>query len=205
MSNPWETIRLEDYENHMKLDSVRQLQAMNGLMEDQFCRYPIRSAMVLGVAGGNGLEHVNPEKLRRVYGVDINGDYLEACVRRYPNLSGVFVPLQCDLCAPDPDLPRADLVIANLFLEYVGYPSFQRALRKIDPGYVSCAIQINLGEGFVSDSPYLHVFDCLEAVHHKIDRAGLIAAMEQAGYRPIWEEEKALPNGKRLLRVDFTK
>lgn len=29
MSNPWEEIRLDDYENHMRLDAVRQLQAMN--------------------------------------------------------------------------------------------------------------------------------------------------------------------------------
>jgi hypothetical protein len=29
MTNPWEEIPLSDYENHMKLDSVMQLQAMN--------------------------------------------------------------------------------------------------------------------------------------------------------------------------------
>ncbi len=27
--NPWEEISLSDYENHMSLDSVKQLQAMN--------------------------------------------------------------------------------------------------------------------------------------------------------------------------------
>ena len=34
--NPWEEISLSDYENHMKLDSVMQLQAMNEMMKDQF-------------------------------------------------------------------------------------------------------------------------------------------------------------------------
>lgn len=34
MKNPWEEIPLADYENHMKLDSVRQLQAMNEMMKD---------------------------------------------------------------------------------------------------------------------------------------------------------------------------
>ena len=29
MNNPWEEISLDDYEKHMSLDSVRQLQAMN--------------------------------------------------------------------------------------------------------------------------------------------------------------------------------
>lgn len=73
MNNPWDSIPLSDYENHMALDSVRQLQTMNDLMADQFARYPVRSAMVLGVAGGNGLEHVDPSRLETVWGVDLNG------------------------------------------------------------------------------------------------------------------------------------
>ena len=36
MSNPWEEISLSDYENHMRLDSVKQLQAMNSIMKKQF-------------------------------------------------------------------------------------------------------------------------------------------------------------------------
>ena len=59
MKNPWEEINLEDYENHMQLDSVRQLQTMNSIMRSQFEAYPVCSAMVLGVAGGNGLDAVH--------------------------------------------------------------------------------------------------------------------------------------------------
>ena len=36
MKNPWEEISLDDYENHMSLDSVRQLQTLNALMKEQF-------------------------------------------------------------------------------------------------------------------------------------------------------------------------
>ena len=56
--NPWKEIKLEDYEKHMSLDSVRQLQAMNKIMYEQFEAYPLKAAVVLGVAGGNGLEFV---------------------------------------------------------------------------------------------------------------------------------------------------
>ena len=35
MKNPWEEISLDDYENHMSLDSVRQLQAMNEMYSEQ--------------------------------------------------------------------------------------------------------------------------------------------------------------------------
>ena len=59
--NPWETISLSDYENHMSLDSVKQLQAMDEMMKTQFEGYPVTTAMIFGIAGGNGLEHVNKD------------------------------------------------------------------------------------------------------------------------------------------------
>ena len=58
MNNPWEEISLDDYEKHMRLDTVKQLQAMNAIMKEQFAAYPAETAMILGVAGGNGLEHM---------------------------------------------------------------------------------------------------------------------------------------------------
>ena len=38
--NPWETVRLDVYEKHMRLESVRQLQALNEMMKIQFSAYP---------------------------------------------------------------------------------------------------------------------------------------------------------------------
>ena len=35
MVNPWESISLSDYENHMKSDSVMQLQNLNQMMRQQ--------------------------------------------------------------------------------------------------------------------------------------------------------------------------
>lgn len=80
MINPWTDIKLEDYENHMKSASVRQLQALERIMKSQLdC--PINSSvMILGVAGGNGLNHINPDIIKSVYGVDINREYLKECV-----------------------------------------------------------------------------------------------------------------------------
>ena len=43
----------------MILDSVMQLQAMNEMMKGQFEAYPITNVMILGIAGGNGLEHID--------------------------------------------------------------------------------------------------------------------------------------------------
>ncbi|MBU5473931.1 hypothetical protein [Roseburia sp. MSJ-14] len=48
---------------------------MNQMMKGQLNQYEVQSAMILGIAGGNGLEHVDTEKLNKVYGVDINQEY----------------------------------------------------------------------------------------------------------------------------------
>ena len=90
MSNPWEEIKLDDYEKHMSLDSVKQLQTMNRMMENQLDAYPVTTAMILGIAGGNGLEHVSKDKYQIIYGVDINKEYLEAVSIRYAGLKYIF-------------------------------------------------------------------------------------------------------------------
>jgi len=204
--NPWNEIKLDDYENHMSLDSVNQLQTMNAIMKEQFEAYPVETSMVLGVAGGNGLEHVSKDKYKTVYGVDINEDYLCKVDKRYPQLQGVLKCLKIDLINEADKLPEAQLVIANLLIEYIGYPAFQKAIQKIDPEYVSCVIQINTDTAqWVSDSPYLHAFDRLDEVHHQMEGSALEEAMKEIGYSLILNTLKDLPNGKALQRLDFKK
>lgn len=99
--------------------------------------------MVLGIAGGNRLEHINPQNIQKVYGIDINCRYLEACKERYKNLNGILECLCVDLTAQNSSLPHADMVIANLLIEYIGYKCFQNKIIQIKPTYVSCIIQIN--------------------------------------------------------------
>lgn len=203
MSNPWEEIPLADYENHMKLDSVMQLQAMNEMMKDQFDTYPVSSVMILGVAGGNGLEHIKKEKFGKVYGVDVNGSYLQEVISRYPDLEGILECLCINLIEEADKLPKADEVVANLLIEYIGYECFQKVLQQVKPQVVSCIIQINIGENWVSDSPYLHVFDGLEQVHHQMEERALEKTMAEIGYRGIKTLERLLPNGKKLVQMDF--
>jgi hypothetical protein len=206
MNNPWEEISLDDYENHMSLDSVKQLQEMNSIMKEQFEAYPTDTAMILGIAGGNGLEHVDCDKYRRVYGVDINEGYLKAVTQRYNKLTGVLECLKLDLINEAEKLPRTGLLIANLLIEYIGYPAFQRAVKQTGAQYVSCVIQINTDtKNWVSDSPYLHAFDRLDEVHHQMEEKALTKAMEEIGYREILCEAHPLPNGKALVRLDYCK
>lgn len=203
MKNPWEEIPLTDYENHMKLDSVMQLQAMNEMMKGQFDAYPVSNAMILGIAGGNGLEHVSKDKFEKVYGVDINSSYLKEVIHRYPDLDGILECLCINLIDEADKLPKADMIIANLLIEYIGYECFQNVIQHVSPMYVSCIIQINLEEQWVSDSPYLHVFDGLDQVHHQMEEQALEQAMSEIGYRTVKILEHMLPNGKKLVQIDF--
>ena len=111
-----------------------------------------------------------------------------------------------DLITEPEKLPHSDLVIANLLIEYIGYEAFQKAIKKIDPEYVSCVIQINTDEAqWVSDSPYLHAFDRLDEVHCQMEENALITSMKEIGYCKILNELDPLPNGKALQRIDFRK
>ena len=203
MSNPWKEVRLSDYENHMALDSVQQLQALNQMMKRQLNQYDIQSVMILGIAGGNGLEHVDTEKISKVYGVDINTEYLVATKERYKNLSNVLECLCVDLNHEAEKLPQVDLLIANLLVEYIGYECFQNAVQVTDAKYVSCIIQINTDDSFVSESPYLHAFDDLKRVHHQMDEQNLQDSMEAIGYGLVQTIEYLLPNGKKFVQLDF--
>ena len=202
MDNPWEKISLSDYENHMKLDSVMQLQTMNQMMKRQF-GYPVSSVMILGIAGGNGLQHIDANKFKKVYGIDINEEYLNAVRKRYSDISDILECIQLDLTTETDKLPKAELLIANLLIEYIGYDCFQKAVERVKPQYVSCIIQINTDDSWVSDSPYIHVFDDLDKVHHQIEESSLIRVMKEIGYKPIKQLERPLPNGKKLVQSDF--
>lgn len=203
MDNPWKAIDLNDYESHMSLDNVYQLQTMNKMMAQQFSSCDAESVMILGVAGGNGLEHIDKKKFRHVYGVDINQNYLDKCRKRYSELDDIFEPVCADLSDKNLKLPHADLLIANLLIEYIGYECFKDVIKKVAPMYVSCIIQINTELSFVSDSPYLHVFDRLDEVHHLIEKNTLIDSMQEIGYTKKLINENDLPNGKKLVRIDF--
>ena len=204
MKNPWEEIELDVYERHMSLDSVAQLQALNRLMREQLEAYPVRTAMILGVAGGNGLEHVCREKYETVYGVDLNQAYLQAAAQRHPALEGVLRLLHLDLTKDAAQLPQAELVIANLLIEYIGYAAFQAVIEQVRPGYVSCVIQINDDtRDWVSDSPWLHAFDGLDAIHHQMDPRELTAQMGRIGFRETLQASEPLPNGKQFVRLDY--
>jgi len=117
--NPWLEVPLEDYEGHMGSSPINQLGPLADLFGEALARLRPRSVAVLGVAGGNGLEHVDSTLTTRVVGIDVNPGYLAATKQRFPDLRGLelhCVDLQHDLL----DVAPVSLVHAALVFEHAG-------------------------------------------------------------------------------------
>ena len=53
------------------------------------------------------------------------------------------------------------------------------------------------------DSPYIHVFDGLNEVHHQMQEDELNIAMKNIKYYLISRKEQILPNRKILVQLDY--
>lgn len=152
MKNAWESVLLTDYEAHMQLSEVYQLQTLNTIMKWQINTYNVDSLAILGIAGGNGLEYIKESEIKKVYGIDINNSYLMECKKRFKSLKCLEL-IQMDIADSMKQLPNVELVIANLVIEYVGIETLSMQLKKRTPSYFTCVIQKNRNNSFVSKSP----------------------------------------------------
>lgn len=203
MEHPWQAMPLEVYEEHMS--QVTQLQMLNKIMESQWQAYPQAvSAAVLGVAGGNGLEYSG--KLETVYGIDINPEYLRECSRRFGDMLGDRLKLLwMDLTDSEVELPKVDLLLANLLIEYVGTKIFCQKAAQSQAKYITCVVQaVDTDQPFVSASPYRAQFDAISKLHSDVDRNSLCTELMAYGYQEVLHEEIVLTDGKRFLRLDFS-
>ena len=184
---------------------VGQLQMLHAITGEQLAAYPARAVGVLGVAGGNGLDLVDPETTDAVYGYDINPDYLRSCEARYRDRLGDRLRLIEASIDRSVRIERVDLLIANLIIEYVGVEEFVAFTAANAPsiGVLSCVIQRNDAAGFVSSTDDASSFDALASVSSEVDPETLDSALSDARFTALSRHEYPLPNGKTLVRQDF--
>jgi len=199
MTNPWLSIPLADYEGHMGSASVQQLQALSALFRRALDICAPDSVAVLGIAGGNGLEHVSDLAMARVVGFDINAGYLDEVRRRFdtcPNLE-----LHCvDLSEDEFKVAPVALVHAALFFEHAGLDrALENALSLVARGgRLSVVLQLPEREQQgVTLTPYPSIqtlresFALIDVVHFR----GL---METRRFECVKEEHLSLSTGKTL-------
>ncbi len=204
--NPWLRVSAADYEGHMAHPSVDQLDFLAARFADALREFAPRRLALLGCATGNGLEQVDPERVERVLGVDINPEYLEVAEARHRSRLGERLILRrADL--GDPVAATAalapgdfDLIHAALLFEYLEaarlLPLLADALAA--SGTLVVLLQLPVADhGAVTATPYtgVRVLEPLLKLRHP---AGFAAAAEAAGLQGLSEETLALPTGKRF-------
>jgi hypothetical protein len=75
-TSPWLSIPLADYERHMALPQVGQAAALASEFERLLREHRPAAVALLGCAGGNGLERVDPATTQRVVAPDLNPGYV---------------------------------------------------------------------------------------------------------------------------------
>jgi trans-aconitate methyltransferase len=200
--NPWLAVPLADYEGHMSSASVQQLTALSDLFAEALRQCRPESVILLGVAGGNGLERIDPEITTRVAGVDINPDYLDAVGRRFP----AAVLVHADLSTQRVDLEPAQLVHAALVFEHAGTDGcLENALSLVAPqGRLSVVLQLPSEEQPGVSATRFTSIESLRDHFQFIDRAHLRQQVEARGLRLHFETRQPLPGGKAFWMGIFS-
>jgi SAM-dependent methyltransferase len=195
--NPWLRVPLEDYEGHMGSGAANQLAPLADLFGDTLARLRPRSVAVLGVAGGNGLEHVDGAVTGRVVGVDVNPAYLAATRQRFPDLRGL--ELVCvDLEHEALDLEPVALVHAALVFEHAGLGRcLESAVSLVTPGgHLSVVLQLPAdGREPVTPSDYPSM-SALAGSFTLVDPHRLRHLLAQQDFRLTQQSRLKLSSGK---------
>jgi len=117
MRDGWLDVPLAEYEAHMVCNA--QLSALSLLFARALDLVRPASVAVLGIAGGNGLEHIDHRTTHRICGIDVNPTYLQTVVSRFATMEGLEL-LCADLSAMRIQLPPFELVHAALIFEHAG-------------------------------------------------------------------------------------
>lgn len=202
--NPWEKISLDVYEKHMTSKNVFQIQVLQKIMKEQFTDNCSEIVGICGVAGGNGISELDWQQTKKLYAMDINQTYLKACKNRFLNYGKKIDFLQVDFLNTDFKLPKTTLLVCNLIIEYLGIEQFCQLLKRSkEKKYISCVIQKNNQNNFVSTSSLEKYFNVLETIECQIDSEKLKENMLLLNAECIKEKNYILPNGKEFIRQDY--
>jgi hypothetical protein len=192
MTSAWLRVPLDQYEGHMTARGVEQLDALSTLFARALRDSQPASVAVLGVAGGNGLDHIDSGVTTRVVGVDINEQYLDATRKRYSALPGL--ELHClDLSESTATLEPVQLVHAALIFEHAGVGRcLDNALATVaDGGRFSVVLQLAGKPGHEISPTGFPAMQHLKPEFNLIDPAQFRSTVEARNW--TLEEQLQLP------------
>ena len=208
MDNPWKSISIKDYINHMGHENVYQLQAINTIINNQL-NLAYKNIAILGITDGNGLEHIDASKINKIIGIDINHDYLKVCKSKFNHLNDILYLHCIDMINEKKKaielLSDIDYVIADLIIEHIHLDNFIDIISGMNSEnkIVSCVIQHNTDSSVISQSGSEKAFKCLIPLIEEVNESSLINQMDLINHKLVYKEEYLLPNNKSFIRLDF--
>src|SRR5688572_11090411 len=207
MDNVWNTIPLEDYELHMQHETVGQLHLLNDLTKKYLRKLSPDIVIFLGIAGGNGLEHIDNKVTSQVFGIDINQNYLDETKKRFkdqiPNLNLINIDISS---RKTEKITKANVIWAALIFEYVETDTcFEFINNNIQiNGYLIVTIQENNGVSSVSQTG-IETIKSAGKIFRLVSESDLLSVADKFGFCKIDFEENVLPNKKSLKTYTFLK
>jgi SAM-dependent methyltransferase len=191
VNNPWLSIPLADYEGHMALPAVAQTTMLSEHFAALLRAQAPASVAVLGCAGGNGFERIDPGVTTRVVGVDLNPVYIAAVRARFGGRFASLETICADLAAPaaaNGDLTACEpvsLVCAALLFEYVELaPALATSAALVAPDGVLATVlqEPSANVAAVTPSPYASLKALLPRLRH-VQPEALATAAAALGFR----------------------
>lgn len=205
MANPWLDVPLSEYEGHMESPEVRQLNALSELFAEAMGQCRPSSVAILGIAGGNGLEHIDTTITTQIVGLDINPEYIEAVSERYLHLPGL--ELYCvDLSRQRIELKPVQLVHAALIFEHAGAGMcLENGISMVIPGgNLSVVLQLPDESGQAGVASHFPSIEHLKSCFSLISPAWLCESLAGHGFRLHYQTKRALPAGKGFCMGIFS-
>lgn len=203
-ANAWNLVPLDDYELHMQHNEVAQSQLLNKLTSKYLQKHRPEHLLFLGISGGNGLEHIDLNKVKTVYGIDINQSYLDMTQKRFGEKIKQLALVNADISTSNESFLKADFVWAALIFEYI---DIQRGFEFIANNIAQSVkliitIQSNNGNQSVSQTGVKSI-QSVKEIFKVVNKDSLIRYASNTGFELLKLEENILPHGKSFLTYEF--
>ncbi|WP_421939517.1 class I SAM-dependent methyltransferase [Pedobacter sp.] len=203
-ANAWNLVPLDDYELHMQHNEVAQSQLLNKLTSKYLQKHRPEHLLFLGISGGNGLEHIDLNKVKTVYGIDINQSYLDMTKKRFGEKIKQLALVNADISTSNESFLKADFVWAALIFEYI---DIQRGFEFIANNIAQSVkliitIQSNNGNQSVSQTGVKSI-QSVKEIFKVVNKDSLLRYASNTGFELLKLEENILPHGKSFLTYEF--
>ena len=196
--SPWLQIPLADYEAHMASCEVDQASLLADIFSGVLARFRPASAAVIGCAGGNGFDRIDPRTTTRVVGMDINPEYLDATARRHSQDFRELVLCHADIAGNGLPLAPVDLSYAALVFEYVEIAAALRNLSSLcrDAGHLVAVLQLPSSQLAAITPTAIPSIMRLAPAMKLVDPAEFVEAARRVGFARVESTQVTSSMGK---------